>query len=489
MKKRFKINIINILLIVLITILLITLSSCVKTNNNGLSVNNNGSQVDNDIIDSTTKDSKDKIQLWYYVDAENSAFSQYADRIADSAKEFCEANNIPLEIVKYDFNTLTLKDYIVKRNIAAVSGNMITIEQVANLFDIAKQHADYSKLNNYNNLLSGYKNRFCIPLGVDYRTRYINNEAMQYYSINFDKPLVSYIDYLNIKQDMKIKGATFELNRREFFQLIDYYMYKNDLLFLNEENDALNDSNKFKEKLNKIIRAVCDDILLYGNNNLVKALDPSVSNSQIYDINSGFILEEKSNSGHGNLVNHYLNRDDLLNKTLYIFPYNTTMSPNFYMYKKITNGKIYDLANHIVSEETYIYMSEMTFGDQITFVTDLTPVFKIEKAKEVLKLNDDLEFIGEDEINPKTREILNATYQILFKDEEKSREVSNAHFFNFDIYNKIKFFIYNRVHNIAEKLSGDELSLENFDSNNEEINKMLNEEIENYVTNFIIHNN
>lgn len=49
---------------------------------------------------------------------------------------------------------------------------MIVIDDVRDMYDLKGANADYKKLENYNNLLSGYKDRFCIPLGVAYRAFY-----------------------------------------------------------------------------------------------------------------------------------------------------------------------------------------------------------------------------------------------------------------------------------------------------------------------------
>ena len=198
---------IKIIIIVLILItLLTTLISCKSIND------------DNAVI-----------QIWYYDYAAHMPMNWYSlalSQVIASAKTFCEKNEIPYEIVAYDEKTLTYNDYLLKRNIAASQGNMIIIEDARYLTDIAKHHADYSKLDNYSNLLNMYKDKYSIPLGVNYHVGIINNKVINYYGISTDKPLITYVDYLELKQEMKEKGAKFKFNQKEFSQMIEYHLNK-----------------------------------------------------------------------------------------------------------------------------------------------------------------------------------------------------------------------------------------------------------------------
>ncbi len=147
-----------------------------------------------------TNDENATIRIWCYDFEDAGGYSDALDSILANSKFFCEKNKIPLEIVRYDKKTLSHEDYILKRNAAAANGNMIIIEDARYMSDISKQHADYSKLNNYDSLLSSYKDRYCIPLGVGYRAVAVNNDVLNYYGINTDKSIITYEDYLNIKQ-------------------------------------------------------------------------------------------------------------------------------------------------------------------------------------------------------------------------------------------------------------------------------------------------
>ena len=73
--------------------------------------------------------------------------------------------------------------------------------------------------------------------------------------------------------------------------------------------------------------------------------------------------------------------------------------------------------------------------------------------------------------------------------ENKSKEIAKTYFSNVDYSTTIKFFIRDTIHDIARELSGDKLSLEKFDSENEKINNMIDKKIDDFVINFKVHNN
>jgi hypothetical protein len=54
---------------------------------------------------------------------------------------------------------------------------------------------------------------------------------------------------------------------------------------------------------------------------------------------------------------------------------------------------------------------------------------------------------------------------------------------------EIRQFVENTIFDIAKELSGQQLSLEKFDINNDEINKLIDQKVEDYVKNFYVINN
>ncbi len=422
------------------------------------------------------------IQIWSY-DFEYSGFySESLSSILANAKFFCEKNDIPLEIVRYHANTISHDDYILKRNAAAANGNMIIIEDARYIHDIAKQHGDYSKLESYNSLLYIYKDKYCIPLGVGYRAVSINNNIMNYYNINIEKSIITYDEYLDVKQQMKENGARFRLNRGEVEQGLDYFLNKAGLKFVNYESEFLKDNNKFKKLLKSAIINICDDFLLYNDG--LEEIGNIAYNSRkfskydyiIYDENSGLTFYEDTDNTY--LLTQYTQMAGLGESILAVNPNSTFLSPCFYMYKKISNGKIYDLANYIVSETTYLNVT----GRYHVY----SPVFNSKGTKKILQVDDNWEYIGpyKNEAerghgqSKKICNTINDVFKILVTNKEDSKLMSSYYFTNEEYSNVISSFVLNIIN---------ELYKENFNYKNEEINKMIDTRIGEFVTNFNIH--
>lgn len=440
----------------------------------------------------TKTDNNDKIQLWHYHSERD---EYYPDKIIELAKQFCEVNNIPLEINIVDENSVSEEDYILKRNLAANSGNMIIIDDARYLQSIAKQHTDYTKLDSYNNLLNAYKDRYCIPLGIQYIMFYIDNDIMKHYNIDYSEKLViTYSEYLKIKQDIKEKGANFTFNIREYYEIIHYYLNLNKLLFADIENEISNNSNRLKEMLKKSILDICNEFKIYDYSKLDvndKLVVRQYKEIPIYDEKSELYLGEDFKFFRGGLMDPYrygdiLNGVEISDKTFVIYPHLIVSSPCFYMYKKVTNDKIYDLANFIVSESSYFAIKNQS--KYLWFA----PVFDTENTKKALYLNDDWEFIGNEnytKVTPMYKKLADATFEILAKNEEKSKEIADYYFYyNEDNENGIISFIKTTIDDIAQKLSSNQMSLEKFNSNSEEINKLIDDKIDEFVYNFRIHN-
>ena len=216
----------------------------------------------------SVKNDNATIQIWWYNYSYSGGYTKAIQNVLFQLEFYCKENGIPIEVVIYGEDTLAYEDYILKRNVAMANGNMITIEDADNMWDISKQHADYTKLENYENLLESFKDRFCIPLGVYYGAMDINLDAIKYYDINIDKSLITYDEYLEIKQKMKENSARFKMNLYEYSDIADYYIVKHGLKYVNETSEILSDNNKFKTALKNAIIGTCDDIILYNDSHL-----------------------------------------------------------------------------------------------------------------------------------------------------------------------------------------------------------------------------
>lgn len=471
--------------IIIILFILIFLSSCNKDSINKINnVKANNSKTKENIINKNN----DKIQLWYFKFENYGIYVQAIENIIDNAKKFCEMNAITLEVIGYSSKEISHEDYILKRNLAATSGNMIIIQDARYLMDIAKQHADYTKLDNYNYLISAYKDRFCIPLAIGYRAFCIENDVMNYYGISTEEPLISYLDYLDMKQSMKIKGAKFEQNYQEFYEIVEYYLNMNDLLYTTEESKILSDSDNLKGTLKKSLLEICNDIKLNNDGKLEFFSDnykKIVGDYHVYDNNSKLTLRGDYEITSSLIVPTAIEEvENNSNKTFIIYPYDTGFSPCFYMHNKITNEKIYDLANFLVSDLSY----------QLSIRADwpvYLPTFDTNRIKDILNVDKDWQYT--EESSERAKVIINNTYNMLIRNDEKSKQIADAYFSNREYSYKIKSMMTEIIYDIAKKLSNsqsdDNLSLEKFDVKDEEINKLIDTKINEFVTNFVMYNN
>ncbi|HBB29394.1 MAG TPA: hypothetical protein DC000_09135, partial [Clostridiales bacterium] len=206
------------------------------------------------------------------------------------------------------------------------------------------------------------------------------------------------------------------------------------------------------------------------------------NNSFIYDENSELMLYDNTDNtyfitGYSDFVNL---GESILNKTLVISPKSTFMSPCFYMYKEITNNKIYDLANYIVSETSYLYVSNRFHY--------FSPVFDAERTKKLLDVDDNWKYIGEfktraeqgKEVDMKIYNLVNDVYEMLVKNKETSKLIASYYYINRGYSNRIYGFVADSIY---------ELSNQKFNYKNEEINNMIDNKIDEFITNFNVHYN
>lgn len=453
-----------IILFLLLTISFLILSSCSPKNNN------------------------DIIQIWMYDYNNNYAYTNAVNNIVVKLSSYCKSNNIPYEVVKYNEDTLAHKDYILKRNTAMAKGNMIIIDDLRNLQDIAMQHVDYTKLANYNNLISAYKDRFCIPVGVGYQAFAINNEAIKYYDINMESNVLSYFDYLKIIQQMKEKGAKFKLNKKIVEDIINYYMMKNNIRYLDEKSAILSNSENFKATIKKTFIEICEEFKLYykdienfdflsqTNNELNYYVHDEISGLTIMSFEDaiGYNTYALANySEVSNLKDKLLNTSFVVNDTIMYY------SPCVYMYKKVTNDKIYDVFNQILSD-SYFKLIISTFNIY-------SPVIDTEKTRNCMEVNENWEHNGllkaqvreDDEKSLIVLNTVNDALKLLVKDKDKSKHLADTYYNNYDFY----INIYNQLLILTRAY----LLTDNFDYNIKEVDDMINEELDNFVLNFNVH--
>lgn len=425
------------------------------------------------------KNNNAEIQLWYYDYGYQTLYYEDTMNLITNIKLFCDKNKIPLKVNKYSKNTLSYNDYVLKRNLAAMNGNMIIIEDLKYMWDLSEHHADYSKLENYDNLIDSYKGRFCIPIGIDQGTGMIERSILDYYSIELSKSIITYNEYLEIKNQMKDKGAKFYLNRLEFNEIIDYYRTKHDLMYVNVTNEIFNNLDKLKIALKSSIIGICDDYIKYNESklDLNELYNPKYTN--VYDVNSELKVYFRPGIWIP-LSNYklYIQDNELIyNGISLVYSSKSSISPCFFMHEKITNDRTWDVANFIVSESSYKTIS----GWHHKYL----PTFKSKKVRDILELDEEFNYNGPykiaaeqgEEKSIKISKHINEISEMVIKNKETTDLIADYCFNNNDYSNNNYIFIANIV---------EELSKINFDYKNEEASKMLDTEIDKFINNFNI---
>lgn len=432
----------------------------------------------------TSKNDNATIQVWCYAHGDN---SNEVDNILTLLRLYSSSKNIPIEIVKYDEKILAYDDYVLKRNAAMANGNMITIDRAQNLQDIAKYHADYSRVENYNKLLEPYKDKFCIPLGVGYMMSSIENEVLDKYGINIEKNLILYSDYLEIKQQLKQKGAKFKVTERELTELVDYYLIKNNLRYLNGESKIIKDTKRFKEAMKKSIIEIYEDFKLYngdyvGLNSFFNATKISEWNQIIYDESSDLVLTSYEGVERNRVLltrydRHVAWGEEILNKTFYLTD-DIFNSSCVYMHKKITNGKIYDVFNQFIDDSNYRSLNEYK---------SFSPVHNTESVKKYLTLDENWRYDGDfnvvasiNESISKVIDLINGAFEMVVKNKETAKIVASYVYENKKYYSDIFFTVRGTAYNMLK---------EKLDYNSKQVNDMLNNTIDEFITNFNVHYN
>lgn len=498
--KRRLISIILILMMLMSFCVLST--SCIKENENKTSTDNSKAgdsntddKKEDEVKKDTSKKSTDKIQLWYYDFSNAGYYTGAMNSIIEKAKKYCEENDLPVEFIRHGQDDLSHDDYIFKRNLSAIQGNMIVIEDARFMHGIATQHADYTKLKEYDNLLNAYKNRFCIPLGIGYRGDFIDNKVLEYYDIDTSSnSIITYTDYLGLKQLMKENGARFELNYSEYYELINYYQHENGLLYINDDSDFLEDKTKFKEMIRKTASETINDIIVYNDGVLNMDNIPFVEYEglhKIYDATSDLILKNEVMMSYGILSYHELKnyKEGVKGKTFVLNDNATFYSPSLYIHKKVTNDSIYDLADYLANEDIF-----KTITPSPSNIPFYTPVLITDSIKKMLNADDDWKFQGDTTAEVKT--IIDSVYDIIRNDDERLKQMADTYFSNKDFNYLINEFISELIIDVGRALSGNQpgdspvenLSLINYNPTDKEINDLIDKKIEDFINNFHMHN-
>lgn len=473
-------KVISVILILTVIFSLLILTSCNNRNAFNGEAHSYKSE-DDENTQSNKKDDNSEIQLWYYDYGPNLFYSKNITALIESIKVFSEKNNIPLNIVQYDKNTLTYKDYILKRNLAALNGNMIIIEDVNDMWDLLNQNADYTKLESYNEIFDEYKDKFCIPIGTSNYYSAIDSSILDNYGIKLNRSIITYEEYLEKKQEMKEMGAKFSKNLDEVYEIIDYFKTIYEISYINATSEIFNDKDKLKAALKSCIIEVYDDLIKYNNGDKLNSYDIKRRDfGNIYDENSN--LDIYKEYGLRTLTDYigYQDYYELVSDNILVVSSIHAESPCFFMYKKITNERIWELANFIVSEDGYETISGLYHV--------YAPIFKGETIKDVLELDKNYKYKGPHKKAAEQGQeksiimyrLISEGLEIAVENQETRKLLAKYNFTNRDYSNKFSSFIINSVFNLIDN---------DLNYKDEKVNKTLDEEINEFVENFSIHNN
>lgn len=450
-------------ILTVIAVIFLLLTSCTNTNN------------DNDVI-----------QLWWY-DYDNSGYyREIMEHVTIKIMAYCKVNDIPLKIVKYNERKISYDDYVLKRNTAMATGNVIVIDDARKLADISKQHYDYSKIERYNNLFDMYKDRYCIPLGVGYMYLSVKNDLFNYYGVKPDKEIITYREYLDIKREARDKGARFKFNKMEWEEIIDYNLLKNEIYKIGDKSEIIDDENRFKDAVKSSVIGVYDDYkLYYSSYSDIDSLDDT--SGSMYDINSKIdLMVGASSSFLTRYAGYYPFREHEYDKTFVLMPDYTQLSPCVYISKKITDERVLDIINDTLSISYYKTFVFIVEDGRITPAPWFSPTSDTSEMKRYAEVDDNWRYEGKymmyvsrgQEGYIKTVDRINEAYDILYKNGEES--IKNAdYYFSNEAYNEL---IKSSVRDLAKELISEEL-----DYNDKNVDKMLNKKINEIIMNFYVH--
>lgn len=238
------------------------------------------------ILTSCAEQVDEVVNIWYY-EYEFNPNGGIIEKAIEYMDRFAEINDINIEVSKYSYKDMSFDDYVLKRNLAIEHGDAdILLDHIVSLYRIRKYADDYSKLENYENIIESFREGYCIPISYVMPAIFVKNEVLDIYGVKTDR-IISLINYYEMKQEMKENGARFKLIETELYELIDYYVLKNNLkiysdngiftvdkdLMINTFNEIYNDIDKYYEE-DEVGGNWVDDYLIYDiNSNKTLAYD------------------------------------------------------------------------------------------------------------------------------------------------------------------------------------------------------------------------
>ncbi len=209
------------------------------------------------LVSCSKEESDDTVRIWIY-GYYDGGYKKVIELIKSEITNYAQENNINVEILSYSQEEMSEEDYQLKRNLALEHSNadIVVCDRYTNMSQMSDYAADYTKLENYKNIFDNFKVHYSIPIGIVIDTLLLNNETLKAYGVECNR-YITMDEYYEIKQSMKKKGARFSYNAEEEYQLIRYYINKNNLKMIMKDGKYTVD----KEIAMKTIKEVSEDLV------------------------------------------------------------------------------------------------------------------------------------------------------------------------------------------------------------------------------------
>jgi len=419
----------------------------------------------------------DTIKIWWYeedggVDG-NTNYNFVMNKAIEKLKFDAELNDMKIDINKYSYKDLSYEDYVLKRNAAVSYGDVnVIFDTVDNLYQLRDKAGSYEKIESYKKIFDNFKNQYCIPIFPDMRVNFVNTDVLEKYNIQ-PQNVITLSEYYEIKQSMKKEGAKFKLNDKELWELIDYYIMKNNA-------EVSTKDGKFdidKESVKNTILEVVDDLNNYYDYSL-NDIEADDTEYKIYEQTSGYEFSGLMYNFSALSYEEYDNNRPSIEKSTIVIMDNNYFKftiPCVFIPENNKSEDSYKLANVLLNDGFQNSLYDMGFG----------VITNSEKIKELIGFDENWNYVGVKDavgadgqkfvtkIYPKKDE--DKLYELLTKGYEIIRSKDMSGFFMDSSYdNELSGFIYSEILNIIKNNN----KFDNF-----------NEDMDDFITNLnVMHN-
>ncbi|QSX04956.1 hypothetical protein JYG23_09665 [Sedimentibacter sp. zth1] len=294
--------------------------------------------------------SNNTVHIWMY----DGEYTSSMHDLLPKVRNYCSKNEIPLEIHYYTDDEMTYDDYVLKRNASLYNANSIVWGGPNEMKNVSQKHADYTKIDNYENIGDSFKCLPYIPCSYEAKLDLLDINLLNYYDITIEKDMLSYPEYRSIVFEMIEKGAEFNneyvINRMYIEEKAAKYMLPLNIVELGKNID-----DEYKINVIKAIKEVAQE----------KVFNYECANQSSYKR----LIDQKTNlylvvADSRNIYNWYIPYDsengefrvgkeaETINDTIVVYS-PIKISSAIYIGENVDNDNIYDLVNYMISPDFY----------------------------------------------------------------------------------------------------------------------------------------